>query len=295
MKFAAIDVGSNAVRLLLKQVIEDGSPPIFKKDSLIRMPIRLGEDAFANQQISDEKANKLIRSMIGFKYLLEAYDPKDYMACATSALREAKNGAEIVSEIKKVCNIDLQTIDGAREAEIIYNNHAEELLDRNGSYLYIDVGGGSTEITLFSQNHIADSKSFNIGTIRILQGQITKDNWIEMKDWLKQRAGQYPGLTAIGSGGNINKIFRFARLKESRPLTYKKIRQIQKYIAGFSITDRVRILRLRPDRADVIIPAGEIYSSVMKWAKCKKMYVPQIGLSDGIIHMLYDRFKKANN
>jgi exopolyphosphatase / guanosine-5'-triphosphate,3'-diphosphate pyrophosphatase len=293
LKFAAIDVGSNAVRLLLKRVVDDGQDIIYKKESLIRMPIRLGEDAFKDQRISEDKEKQLINSMKGFKHLIEAYQPISYQAYATSAMREALNGAEIAHRIKRETGIELTIIDGHEEANIIFSNHAEESLDKGGEYLYIDIGGGSTELILYSQGKVISSDSFRIGAVRILEGLDAEHDWVSIKDWVKEKAKPYRQLIAIGSGGNINKIYRFARKKEGKPISYEKIEKIKTYIEKFSLGDRIKILRLRPDRADVIIPAINLYLSVLKWAGVKKMYVPQIGLADGIIHMLYDQFKNG--
>ena len=222
-KFASIDIGSNAIRLLLKRVYDNDSNPVFKKDSLVRIPVRLGDDSFLKKAISDKKADKLINTMIGFKYLMEAYNPIDFMACATSAMRDATNGQKIVNEIKRLSGIDLQIITGKQEAEVIFSNHIEELLDKNKSYLYIDVGGGSTELTIFSNNKSTVSKSFNIGTIRLLNDIVEKQTWKEMKYWVKENIKDYQPMLGIGSGGNINKLFRMSRLKEREPLPYSKI------------------------------------------------------------------------
>ena len=295
MKFAAIDIGSNAVRLLLSRVILVGKYPLIKKESLIRIPIRLGEDAFIHKFISDEKVKKLISTMKGFKHLIDAYQAIDYMACATSAMREAANGTEVVQKIQQESEINLEIIEGQKEADIIYANHFEEKLDNDKPYLYIDVGGGSTEITIFSKNQSITSNSFNIGTVRLLHGLVPDEAWKAMQRWVTAIANEFPGLIGIGSGGNINKIFAMSRIKEDKPISYKKLKEFYKYLNTFSLDERIKILGLRPDRADVIIPAAEIFTSVMKWAKVKMMYVPQIGLSDGLIHLLYERHKARLN
>ncbi|NIR49184.1 exopolyphosphatase [candidate division KSB1 bacterium] len=295
MKFAAIDIGSNAVRLLFKQVFEDGDGLIFKKDALFRVPIRLGEDVFSKQEVSADKAKRLVEVMTAFKHLIAAYQPTDYMACATSAMREASNGSQLVDEIRKRTDINLEIVDGKREAEIIYCNRIADMLSKKKSYLYIDVGGGSTEITLIAKNDIVTSHSFNLGTVRILNHLVSKSEWQELKQWLKQHTKDYQPLAGIGSGGNINKMFDLSRKKRGKPLTYKKIKKIHNYVNSYSFEDRIKVLRLKPDRADVIIPASKIFVSVMKWAKIKRIYVPQIGLSDGIIHVLYDRYKQGNS
>ncbi|MCZ6819407.1 MAG: exopolyphosphatase [Calditrichaeota bacterium] len=289
MKFAAIDIGSNAVRLLLSRVIENGKYPIFKKESLIRIPIRLGEDAFVRKRISAEKAEQLVNTMRGFKFLIEAYQAIDYMACATSAMREAENGEDVVKEIMRRSGIKLDIVAGQKEADIIYANHFEERLDQNKSYLYIDVGGGSTELTLFSHNQSITSHSFNIGTVRLLHGLVPDSRWKDMKQWVQVIAPEFKPVIGIGSGGNINKMFKLSRIKTGKPISYKRLRELDKYLNTFSLDERIKILGLRPDRADVIILAADIFTSVMKWAKINRMYVPEIGLSDGMIRLLYER------
>jgi len=294
LKFAAIDIGSNAVRLLLAKVFENGQETTFKKESLVRIPIRLGDDAFAQQLVSDQKADKLINTMIAFKHLMAAYQPLDYLACATSAMREAKNGDGVVKAIKEQSGIELSIIDGKKEADIIFSNHIAEKLDITHSYLYIDVGGGSTELTFFSKrdNNKMLSKSFNIGTVRILNDLVAKESWKEMKQWIKKNSKIFDKVSAIGSGGNINKIFRLSLKKENKPLSYKNLKEINSFLNSYSFEERIKILGLRPDRADVIIPAAGIYLSVMKWGKIKEIFVPQIGLADGLIHILYERYKR---
>ncbi len=292
MKFAAIDIGSNAVRLLLSQVFENGKNPIFKKESLIRIPIRLGEDTFKMQYISDTKVKKLTRTLIAFKYLMDTYEPVDYIACATSAMREAKNKNEIVKNIKLNSGISVEIVDGKREAEILYSNHAKQVLDKKKSYLSIDVGGGSTEITIFSNYKVVDANSFNIGTVRVLEQTVPASLRKRMKKWLKKYTMNHRAMVAIGSGGNINKLFRMARIPDGKPITYQKLKSLYEDLVSYSFEDRIRILKMRPDRADVIIPACEIFLSVMNWSKIKKMYVPQIGLADGLVHLLYEKYKQ---
>lgn len=295
MKFAAIDVGSNAVRLLLSRVIENGNGPIFKKESLVRMPIRLGEDVFSKQTISETKADDVVNTLIAFKYLIDAYHPLDFAACATSAMREADNGEDVCRRIRERSGINLEIIDGRREAEIISSNRSRLPIRDQSPFLYVDVGGGSTEITLFAEDQTVASKSFNIGTIRILNEQVTDEMQQEMRAWVKSVANGMPRLVAIGSGGNINKLFRMARIKEGKPLMYKSLRTLHTHLTSFSIDERVRTLGLRPDRADVIVPAAEIFINVMKWAKITRIYVPQIGLSDGVVHVLYKRYTEGRS
>jgi exopolyphosphatase / guanosine-5'-triphosphate,3'-diphosphate pyrophosphatase len=293
LKFAAIDVGSNAVRLLLKRVVDDGQDVIYKKESLIRMPIRLGEDAFRDQRISEDKTKQLISSMKGFKHLIEAYQPVNYLAYATSAMREALNGEDITRRIKKETGIDLRIIDGYEEANIVFSNHAEESLDKDGEYLYIDIGGGSTELILYTHGKVIAADSFRIGAVRILEGLDAEHDWQAIKKWVKVKSKPCKRLVAIGSGGNINKIYRLARKKEGSPISYDKILKIRDYIEKFTMVDRIKILRLRPDRADVIVPAINLYLEIFNWSGIKKMYVPQIGLADGMIHRLYEQFKSG--
>ncbi|MEI6816185.1 MAG: exopolyphosphatase [Bacteroidota bacterium] len=290
MKFAAIDIGSNAVRLLFSNVIENGEVS-FKKAELIRIPIRLGEDSFLHQRISEEKTEKLITAMKAFYHLIQVYEPIDYRACATSAMRDALNGKEIIERIKAEAGINVEIIDGKNEAQIIYSNHIAEHLDHDKSYLYIDVGGGSTELTLFSNNEVVASKSFNIGTIRLLHGQIDKDTWNNFKDWVKAVSEPYHPLMAIGSGGNINKIYKMLR-KKDKPLHFTELKAFSDLINSYTYDDRIKILGLNPDRADVIVPATKIFRSIMKAAGAEEIIVPQIGLSDGIIHLLYENYRR---
>lgn len=291
MKFAAIDIGSNAVRLLVSNVFETGNTTFFKKDSLYRVPLRLGDDAFIRHKISEEKASKLVKTMMAFRHLMEVYQPADYLGCATSAMREAENGQEIIEKIKKQADITIEIIDGKREAELLYANHIAEDLNKEKSYLYVDVGGGSTEVTLFSNNKTVTSSSFNIGTVRILHNLVSKSDWKNLKKWLKEHIIDYQPLSAIGSGGNINTIFELSREKEGKPLSFKKLKKIYDFIRSYSLDERITLLGLKPDRADVIIPASEIYLSILQWANISKIYIPQIGLSDGIIHILYEKYK----
>ncbi|MBF0210015.1 MAG: exopolyphosphatase [Desulfamplus sp.] len=290
MKFASIDIGSNAVRLLLAQVLSNCTP-FFSKDSLLRIPIRLGEDVFTDGVISDEKREKLVTAMVGFKYMIEAYKPVDFMACATAAMREASNSQEIVDEIKEKSGIELQVIDGRKEAEIICSNHIEKHLSDTGkSYLHIDVGGGSTEMTFFCKGKIIISESFNIGAVRIIQNKVTESNWSDMKLWVKEQVKKHDRpIEAIGTGGNINKLYKFAGKKDQTYLSIKKVEKIFNYLNSFSFDERVRILNLHTDRADVIIPASSTFIKIMKWADIKKIHVPQIGLADGLIRELYEK------
>jgi exopolyphosphatase / guanosine-5'-triphosphate,3'-diphosphate pyrophosphatase len=293
MRFAAIDIGSNAVRLLLCNVFEHEHEVVFKKAELVRMPIRLGEDAFLHGKITKEKEEQLIKVMKAYKLLIDAFGAIDYHACATAAMREAENSRTVIERIHKESDIEIELIDGRTEAFIIYSNHIAEHLDHNHSYLYIDVGGGSTELTLFSDNTAIESQSFNVGTIRFLQNRISKETWNEFKDWIKEKCEGHAPLIGIGSGGNINKIFKMTMRKENKPLSFDKIKELYDELQNVSYEDRIAVLGLNPDRADVIVPAAKIFLTIMKCAGIRDVIVPQVGLSDGIIHQLYEKHKSV--
>lgn len=292
MRLAAIDVGSNAVRLLIAETVFHENEVSFKKNSLIRVPLRLGDDAFLNKKISERKAEDLIRTFVAFRNLMDVFKVFDYMACATSAMREAINGIDISRDINQHANINLEIITGQREANIIYSSHIEQHLDRKKNYLYIDVGGGSTELSVFSENKIVASRSFDIGTIRILDNQDRDDTWKELKVWITRHTQPYKNLVGIGTGGNINKLFKMSEQKEGLPLTVLKLKALYQYLNSYSLKDRINVLGLNNDRADVIIPACEIYLSVMKWGGVKSIYVPKVGLVDGIIQLLIEKHIK---
>lgn len=293
-KFAAIDIGTNAVRLLFTNVIENGKNPVFKKSSITRVPVRLGGDVFTTGKIGQVKQQKLLDTMIAFKHLMKVHDITEYRACATSAMREAENGSEMVKEIKQQTGIDIEIIDGKTEAEIIYNNRIVEHLDKGYSYLYVDIGGGSTEITLFSNSVALASHSFNIGTIRLLNDLVEKKEFDYLKAWLKEIEESYPALIVIGSGGNINKLLKMSRKKEGKPLAIKDLKNVSHFIKSYSYDDRIKILGLNPDRADVIIPASDLLFKITKWSGAKEIIVPKVGIADGIIKQLYsDYLKKA--
>lgn len=294
LKFAAIDIGSNAVRLLFANVLADGAQPVVQKESLLRVPLRLGTEVFAHGRLSEEKAEDLVKTMIAFKYLLETQRPLAYRACATSAMREAANGPEICARIEAETGIAVEIFAGKREAEVIYSNHVAENLE-TGNYLYIDVGGGSTELTLFAENRVIASASFDIGTVRLLGNLVSTTAWQGLKVWVKTLAAGHRPLAAIGTGGNINKYFSLAEQREGKPLTYKKLRALYSWLKSYSLAERITQLRLKPDRADVIIPAGRIYLAIMKWAGIPEIHVPKVGLSDGMIHILYDEYRRRIN
>jgi exopolyphosphatase/guanosine-5'-triphosphate,3'-diphosphate pyrophosphatase len=287
LRYAAIDIGSNAVRLLIADITHSDKGN-FKKNTLVRVPLRLGDDAFLDQKLSEKKIEDLVKTMIAFRNLMDVYHVTEYLACATSAMREAKNGKQVIEKIKELADIDIEIIEGQREASIIYSNHIEENLDIKKSYLYIDVGGGSTELSVFVNKQPVASKSFNLGTIRILDNQDKEETWNEMKDWIKEHTKELKQVVGIGTGGNINKLFRMSGEKDDMPLSFLKLRNMYNELNSYSLKERISILKLNQDRADVIIPACEIYLTVMKWAGIKQIFVPKVGMVDGIINLLME-------
>lgn len=288
MILAAIDIGSNAARLLIMEaaVYKDGTVD-YTKLNLLRIPLRLGFDVFNNGYISDEKKQMMIDTMKSYKLLMDIYKVSSYRACATSAMRDASNGAEIMEAIKAETGISVEIISGQEEANIIYETHIAENLSTEKSYMYIDVGGGSTEVTLFSHNQIVFKESFNIGTIRLLQNQVTDEQWDYMKRYIKNNVKNYQPIEAIGSGGNINKIFSISKKKEGKPLPLELLKDYHKELSLSTAEERQHIYHFRSDRADVIVPALQIFIAIMRWAAADEIYVPKIGLADGLIKMLY--------
>jgi len=291
-KYAAIDIGSNAIRLLIVTVIEkDGRTTQFNKTSLVRVPIRLGADVFLEGEISEENYLRLADAMIAYKLLMQTHKVIRYRACATAAMREANNGTGIVRRIKKETGIEIQIIDGKDEAAIIASTDLLDLIDTERSFLYVDVGGGSTEFTVFINGHTIASKSFKLGTIRILNDIVQNSDWEEVKKWIKKNTSEYENINLIGSGGNINSIYKRSEKRIGEPLSYFYLTNYYKKLKSLSYDDRIFELQMNPDRADVIIPATRIYLSAMKWCNAKNIYVPKIGLSDGIISSLYNENK----
>jgi exopolyphosphatase/guanosine-5'-triphosphate,3'-diphosphate pyrophosphatase len=289
-KYGAIDIGSNAVRLLISNVIiSEEKEPKFKKSSLIRVPIRLGADAFVSELISNENIIRMINAIEAFKLLMDVHGVTEYKACATSAMREAKNGKEVVEQIHKKTGVKVDIIGGKEEAAIISSTDLNELIEGNDSYLYVDVGGGSTEITVFSSGKIITSKSFKIGTVRLLNNKksINKEIFASVEKWVKKNTKGLKKISLIGSGGNINKLFKMSGRTEGKPISYIYLNAQYQFLKQMSFDERVSELSLNPDRADVIIPATKIYLSTMKWSGARKIYVPKIGLSDGIVKSLF--------
>jgi exopolyphosphatase/guanosine-5'-triphosphate,3'-diphosphate pyrophosphatase len=287
-KYAAIDIGSNAMRLLIMNIIEQkGKEVQFNKSALIRVPIRLGQDAFTVGEISEENIDRMIDAMKAFKLLMKVYKVEKYMACATSAMREAYNGKEVTDIIKKKADIKIDIIDGKKEAAIIASSDLHQFIKTNENYLYVDVGGGSTEFSLFSNGKMVASKSFKNGTVRLLNKMVNEVVWQEIEKWIKTNTEGLGNIIMIGSGGNINKTFKLSGKMQDKPLTYKYLKTQFDYINGLTYEQRIAELGLNTDRADVIIPALTIYLSAMKWSGANHIYVPKIGLSDGIVKAMY--------
>ena len=289
-KYGAIDIGSNAIRLLVSNVIvRENAEPQFKKSSLVRVPIRLGSDAFVSGIISDENVTRMIDAMQAFKLLMKVHHVEKYKACATSAMRESKNGKEVIAKIKEETGVDIDIIGGKEEAAIISFTDLNTLIEGDNSYLYVDVGGGSTEFTIFSGGKIITSKSFKMGTVRLLNNKKSENKIIfaNVEKWVKKNTKDLKRLSLIGSGGNINKLFKMSGRTEGKPISYIYLNAQYQFLKKMSYQDRISELSLNPDRADVIIPATKIYLSAMKWSGARKIYVPKIGLSDGIIKSLF--------
>ena len=287
-KFAAIDIGSNAIRLLTHNVIEEeGKQTQFRKSALVRVAVRLGKDSFTVGKISENNVDRMVKTMQAFKLLMEVAGVESYRACATSAMREADNGQEVMHKVKKEAGITIDLIDGKEEAKIIASTDLKNLIKQDQSYLYIDVGGGSTEFTLFVNGEIKVSRSFKLGTVRLLNNMVSDALWNELQDWINTNTEGLSKLSIIGSGGNINKLHKMSGRKEGQALSYIWLNAQYHFLDSLSYEDRISELGLNPDRADVIIPATRIFLSAAKWSGVKKIYVPKIGLSDGIIKTLY--------
>lgn len=290
--YGAIDIGSNAARLLIKSV-DDSQEKCFKKEMLLRVPLRLGFDVFAKGELSEKKAGKLKRLMKAFRQLMKIYDVDRYRACATSAMRDARNGCEIIREIKKSTGIAIEIIDGEEEARMVYNNHIECLEDRKGNYLYVDVGGGSTEVNLLTEGELVYSESYNIGTVRILSNAVKSGAWEKMESDLAAVTQSMQQVNIIGSGGNINKLFKLAPLaeadKEMKRLPVESLRALYSRLQPLSVAERMDTYNLKQDRADVIVPAAEIFLRIADTIGAEFISVPVIGLSDGIIDAMYAR------
>lgn len=295
MKLAAIDIGSNAARLLISEVsVSAGKTAQFQKLNLIRVPLRLGFDVFEYRAISPEKETMLLNTMRAYRNLLDAYEvPVDQLkAAATSAMRDAENAQQILQKIYDVTGIRVEVITGDAEAALIYENHIAEKLDKSHGYLYIDVGGGSTELTFFAEGALQFKRSFNIGTIRLLKDQVAEGRWDDLKDFIKRETKNYKNIVAIGSGGNINTVFSLSKRKDGKPIPLDLLKEYYKAFNSLSLEERMLAYQFREDRADVIVPALQIYINVMRWADIEEIYVPKIGLADGLVQHLYEELRE---
>ena len=295
-RYAAIDIGSNAVRLLIKS-IDPNEPDRLTKILLIRIPLRLGIDAFSLGEISKEKVKKLVRLMKAYRQLMKIYDVAAYRACATSAMRDARNGSEVIRKVRQATGIPIEIIDGQEEARMIYNNHIEYMRDRCGNFMYIDVGGGSTEINLLVNGQLLCSRSYNIGTIRMLNGAVAEEEWMRLQNDMTEIARSYPQIDIIGSGGNINKLYRLSPAKdeENQRIATDDLAALHAAIERMSVEERIEWLGLKSDRADVIVPAGTIFLYIARCLEARHIYVPMIGLADGIIDDIYLNHRRASH
>ena len=291
-KFAAIDIGSNAIRILIANIIQTDHDVVFQKNSLIRSPVRLGEDSFTLGEISPKSLKRFVKTMKAFKLLMNIHGVSNYKAYATSALREANNSSYVINMVKKKAGIKVEIIDGIKEAEIISNNKISEFINTQKTFLFVDVGGGSTEFTFISEGIHVASKSFKIGTVRLINNLVDDRVWIGIEKWIKKNSKKFQKITLMGSGGNINKLFKLSNIKEGKPLSKIKLSQLFKLLEELNYEERVLKFDLNPDRADVIVPAARIYLKALEWSGGQKIYVPRFGLSDGMIKYMY---KNLNN
>lgn len=291
MIIAAIDIGSNAARLLINEVKITNKKPEFIKLNLLRIPLRLGMDVFSIGKIGETREKMVLDSMKIFSDLMKIYKVEHYRACATSAMRDATNGNEIIEQVKNTSGITIEIISGDEEATLIYENHVAEGLDKDFSYLYIDVGGGSTELTFYRNDTMVYEKSFNIGTIRLLNNLVTEDNWKEMKEEIKANIVSKKPIVAIGSGGNINKVFSMSKTKDGNPMVVSYLKKAYKEFNDLTVDERMTKYGFREDRADVLVHALRIYNNVMTWADINKIFVPKISLADGLIHNIYSQLE----
>jgi exopolyphosphatase/guanosine-5'-triphosphate,3'-diphosphate pyrophosphatase len=294
IQFAAIDIGSNAVRLLIKSIEPGDSTETFTKVLMVRVPLRLGQESFVTGKISNDKAKQLVRLMKAFKQLIKIYDIEDYRACATAAMRDAKNAKELVKEINKETNIKIEIISGQEEAAIIYESHFADSLNKELNYIYVDVGGGSTEISVITKGELIESKSYDIGTVRLLNNKVKSEEYERLNADLSELKVLYKFNDIIGSGGNIIKLNTLAKVRKNNKLSLVKLEELNTQLKALTVDERKATFKLKPDRADVITLAADIYTDVAKGVGAGSIIVPTIGLSDGIIHMLYMKWKDKN-
>lgn len=290
-KLGAIDIGSNAMRLLINYVYEEeGRAPIFNKTSIVRMPIRLGHDVFIDEEICESNINRICDAMLSYALMMKVYDVEIYKAYATSAMREAKNGKDVVKKVMKKSGINIEIIDGKTEAELLFNTELGSFIKDDKTYLYVDVGGGSTELTLLKDNKVFTSKSFEVGTVRLLENKVSPNAFNEMKHWIIENIGNND-IELIGSGGNINHVYKYSGVKLGMPLSSIYVKKQYQILQTMTTEERMQNFNMKPDRADVVVFALEIYNNVLKWSHAKKIHVPKIGLSDGIIRKIYKDLK----
>jgi exopolyphosphatase/guanosine-5'-triphosphate,3'-diphosphate pyrophosphatase len=287
LKFAAIDIGSNGARMQISSVLHDEGVVRLKKVEYVRFPLRLGHDVFTEGRISSLSEDRMMKLMLAYQLLMELHEIEDYMACSTSAMREASNGPEVREHIEQRTGIHIQIIDGQKEAELVNNVVVKSLGE--GQYIHIDVGGGSTELNVYQDRRKIAAKSFKLGSVRLLEGKESKTSWVKIKEWIQDHVDFTQEIQAVGTGGNINKLFDLSSKLTESSTSIEEIERMRDYISGFTLEERINKLQLNPDRADVIVPAGDIYTSAMKWAGAKIMHVPDVGLKDGMLQLLYDR------
>ena len=293
MKLAAIDIGSNAIRFQVSTILENSEGVLFKKLEYIRFPLRLGHDVFASGKISPQSQAKFKKLMKAYKLLLELYEVHDYMFCATSAMREAENGQQLADEVFDEFGIRIEIIDGDREAELI--NRAIHSFLKDKTYLHIDVGGGSTELNLYTAGKKIKTRSFKIGSVRVLEGNDSPQAWQDMERWIREEVKkEYGKVTAVGTGGNISKIFELARLRPGKTMSLNRVRELRDMVAKLNLEERIYKLQMNPDRADVIIPASDIYTRVMEWAHASSILVPDVGLKDGMMLVMLEKHRVAS-
>ena len=291
-KYAAIDIGSNAIRMLVSNIVEYQGETYFLKNALVRVPIRLGEEAFSRGAISDHNINRIAKTMDAFRNLMQVHGVEDYLAYATSALRDAKNGKQVVDLVKAQTQVSIEIIDGKREAKIISNTNVFDIVDRNKTFLYVDVGGGSTEFSILKNGKRTHSRSFKIGTVRLLNNGVSEKTWSIAEQWVREHTKEFNKVYLLGTGGNINKLHKMASIKDNRPLTYFTLKAMNDMLSQMSYEERIVKLGLNPDRSDVILPAANLFLKTLSWSGAKVVYVPKVGLSDGMVRELYKMKQK---
>ena len=288
-KYAAIDIGSNAVRILVTNVVSYKKKIVFLKNALVRVPIRLGQDAFTNGNISDKNIKRMIKSMKAFRLLMEVHGVKDYLAFATSALRDAKNGSYLVEKVLKKSGIKIEIIDGKKEAKIISNTNVFDTINKEKTFLYVDIGGGSTEFSILINGKRNQSKSFKIGTVRLLNSKVEQVTLDEAETWVRRHTHMHERIYLLGTGGNINKLHKIANINDNSPISYLTLNALYNQLDALTYEERIVDLELNPDRSDVILLAAKLFIKILNWSGAKDIYVPKVGLSDGMIRELYKR------